>query len=41
MDALNGWEVHTNAKTVLMKLGITNFNMKIGELSGGQKNGLL
>lgn len=37
MDALNGWEVHTNAKTVLMKLGITNFNKKIGELSGGQK----
>lgn len=37
MDALNGWEVHTNAKTVLMKLGITNFEKKVGELSGGQK----
>jgi ABC transport system ATP-binding/permease protein len=37
MDALNGWEVHTNAKTVLMKLGIDHFHKKIGELSGGQK----
>ncbi|HEO8421240.1 ABC-F family ATP-binding cassette domain-containing protein [Niallia sp. FSL W8-0635] len=37
MDALNGWEVHTNAKTVLMKLGIEHFYKKIGELSGGQK----
>ncbi|MER2058262.1 MAG: ABC-F family ATP-binding cassette domain-containing protein [Niallia sp.] len=37
MDALNGWEVHTNAKTVLMKLGIDHFDKKIGELSGGQK----
>ncbi|MCF2648520.1 MULTISPECIES: ABC-F family ATP-binding cassette domain-containing protein [Bacillaceae] len=37
MDALNGWEVHTNAKTVLMKLGIEHFDIKIGELSGGQK----
>lgn len=37
MDALNGWEVHTNAKTVLMKLGIEHFDKKIGELSGGQK----
>lgn len=37
MDALNGWEAHTNAKTILMKLGIENFDKKMGELSGGQK----
>jgi len=37
MDALNGWEAHTNAKTILTKLGIENFDKKIGELSGGQK----
>ncbi|HWJ79034.1 MAG TPA: ABC-F family ATP-binding cassette domain-containing protein [Niallia sp.] len=37
MDALNGWEAHTNAKTILTKLGIENFDKKIGDLSGGQK----
>ncbi|GLB57889.1 ABC-F family ATP-binding cassette domain-containing protein [Cytobacillus sp. NCCP-133] len=37
MDTLNAWEVNTDAKTILTKLGIEDFNKKIGELSGGQK----
>lgn len=37
MDAIDGWDVGTNAKTILTKLGITDFNKKIHELSGGQK----
>ncbi|MCM3091209.1 MULTISPECIES: ABC-F family ATP-binding cassette domain-containing protein [unclassified Cytobacillus] len=37
MDTLNAWEVNTDAKTILTKLGIKDFSRKIGELSGGQK----
>ncbi|MGO0061408.1 ABC-F family ATP-binding cassette domain-containing protein [Brevibacillus fluminis] len=37
MDALNAWDAGTNAKTVLTKLGITNFQQPIAQLSGGQK----
>ncbi|WHY84362.1 ABC-F family ATP-binding cassette domain-containing protein [Neobacillus novalis] len=37
MDALNGWDVSTNAQSILTKLGIEDFTKKIGELSGGQK----
>lgn len=37
MDALQAWDVHTNAKTILTKLGIENFDQKIAQLSGGQK----
>ena len=37
MDTLDGWDVSTNAKTILTKLGIEDFNQKIGDLSGGQK----
>ncbi|KAB2338953.1 ABC-F family ATP-binding cassette domain-containing protein [Cytobacillus depressus] len=37
MDALNAWDASTNAKSILTKLGIADFNKKIGELSGGQK----
>jgi ATP-binding cassette subfamily F protein uup len=37
MDALNAWDVSTNAKTILMKLGITDVSKKVSELSGGQK----
>ncbi|MFE8695785.1 ABC-F family ATP-binding cassette domain-containing protein [Cytobacillus sp. FJAT-53684] len=37
MDALNAWEASTNAKSILTKLGIEDFEKKIGELSGGQK----
>ena len=37
MDACNGWQVQSEAKTILTKLGITNFKEKIGKLSGGQR----
>ena len=37
MDTLNGWDVSTNAKTILTKLGIEDFSVTIGTLSGGQK----
>ncbi|MGG1399415.1 ABC-F family ATP-binding cassette domain-containing protein [Bacillus salipaludis] len=37
MDALNAWDVSTNAKSILTKLGIEDFEKKIGQLSGGQK----
>lgn len=37
MDAHNGWDVHTNTKTVLTKLDVNFYDKKIGELSGGQK----
>ncbi|MGG0716821.1 ABC-F family ATP-binding cassette domain-containing protein [Robertmurraya massiliosenegalensis] len=37
MDAIDGWDVGTNARTILTKLGISDFNKKIAELSGGQK----
>ena len=37
IDALNLWEMESEAKKVLMTLGIKNFNEKIGNLSGGQK----
>lgn len=37
MDALNAWDASTNAKSILMKLGIMDFAKKVGELSGGQK----
>lgn len=37
MDALNAWDASTNAKSILMKLGIEDFTKRISELSGGQK----
>jgi len=37
MDSINGWDMSTNAKTILTKLGIEDFNQKIGAMSGGQK----
>lgn len=37
MDALNAWDISTNAKTILTKLGIEDFEQMIGSLSGGQK----
>ncbi len=36
MDALNAWDVSTNAKTILTKLGIEDFAQTIVHLSGGQ-----
>lgn len=37
MDQLNAWEVNTLAKTVLTRLGISNFSQPVSELSGGQR----
>jgi len=37
IDTLNLWDLESEAKSVLTKLGITNFNQKIKELSGGQR----
>jgi len=37
MDSQNAWDASTNAKSILTKLGIEDFDKKIGELSGGQK----
>ena len=37
MDNLNGWDVSSQAKTMLTKLGIHDYNQKISQLSGGQK----
>ena len=37
MDLNEAWQIEREAKTVLMKLGIMEFDKKIGELSGGQR----
>ncbi|WMM26016.1 ABC-F family ATP-binding cassette domain-containing protein [Tissierella sp. MB52-C2] len=37
MDEANAWDLENEAKVVLTKLGITNFNEKVGNLSGGQR----
>ncbi|MBQ1793852.1 MAG: ABC-F family ATP-binding cassette domain-containing protein, partial [Peptostreptococcaceae bacterium] len=37
IDALNLWDLESEAKSVLTKLGITNFSQKVSELSGGQR----
>ncbi len=37
MDSLNAWEASTNAKTILTKLGLEDFEQRVGVLSGGQK----
>jgi len=37
MDGLNAWQIESDAKTILTKLGIFDFEAKIGTLSGGQK----
>jgi ATP-binding cassette subfamily F protein uup len=37
MDSLNAWSVDAEAKSVLTRLGITDFNAIIGTLSGGQR----
>ncbi|MDF2699836.1 MAG: transporter related protein [Haloplasmataceae bacterium] len=35
MDHMNAWSIESEAKTVLTKLGINDFNATIGSLSGG------
>jgi ABC transport system ATP-binding/permease protein len=37
IDALNGWQIESEAKAILTKLKINNFNMLMGNLSGGQR----
>ena len=37
IDTLNLWDIESEAKTVLTKHGLTNFNQKVKELSGGQR----
>ncbi|SCN23435.1 putative ABC transporter ATP-binding protein [Clostridium sp. N3C] len=37
IDLLNGWTLESEAKSILSKLGIVDFNAKVGTLSGGQK----
>lgn len=34
---MNEWEIESNAKTILTRLGITDFNAMVGTLSGGQR----
>ena len=36
-DSLNLWNLESEAKTILTKLGINNYNVKMSTLSGGQK----
>lgn len=37
IDALGGWQIESEAKALLTKLGITDFDAKMGNLSGGQR----
>ena len=37
MESLQAWTTESEAKTILTRLGIFDFNAKIGTLSGGQK----
>ncbi|MBD2212829.1 ABC-F family ATP-binding cassette domain-containing protein [Nostoc linckia FACHB-104] len=37
MDATGAWELETNAKIILTKLGISDFDTRIGTLSGGYR----
>ena len=37
MDRTNGWAAEADAKTILTKLGVSNFSDKVDTLSGGQR----
>lgn len=37
IDTMNLWDLESEAKTILTKLGINDFKAKIGDLSGGQR----
>lgn len=37
MDAMNAWNIESEAQGVLTRLGINDFEVKVGTLSGGQK----
>ncbi|MGM9539941.1 ABC-F family ATP-binding cassette domain-containing protein [Anaerovibrio sp.] len=40
IDALNGWSMESEAKSILTHLGITDFAAKVGSLSSGQQKRL-
>lgn len=37
MDEANAWQIESEAKTILTRLGINDFTVKVGLLSGGQR----
>jgi ATP-binding cassette subfamily F protein uup len=37
MDSMNAWSIESEAKTILTKLGVSDFNARVGSLSGGQR----
>ncbi|SMF78347.1 ATP-binding cassette, subfamily F, uup [Paenibacillus uliginis N3/975] len=37
MDALQAWQLESDAKTILSKLGVRHYDAKMGTLSGGQR----
>lgn len=37
MDAIGAWQLESEAKAILTKLGITQFNQEVSRLSGGQR----
>ena len=37
MDVMDAWNIESEAKSILTKLGVSNFSQKVGVLSGGQK----
>lgn len=37
MEMVGAWELETNAKVILSKLGIQDFDAKVGDLSGGYR----
>lgn len=37
MDRSDGWAAEANAKAILTQLGVTNFDDRVGTLSGGQR----
>ncbi len=37
MERTNGWTAEANVKSIMTKLGITDFSAKMGTLSGGQR----
>jgi ATP-binding cassette subfamily F protein uup len=37
MDAIDAWDLETNAKIVLSQLGIEDFDARVGDLSGGYR----
>ena len=37
LDRTQGWGAEANAKAILTKLGVTDFSLRVGTLSGGQR----